>query len=92
MSKSQESEVNQPGSGHGPPYTWIPAPRFREDKLRGNDPPVADRESEGVLAGLMNQAPTQFHFVRSTHGACRGAEPLCVHNRAPKSGGQGVDS
>ena len=22
---------------------WIPAPRFHEDKLRGNDPPEADR-------------------------------------------------
>ena len=26
------------------PY-WIPAPRFHEDKLRGNDPPEADRRS-----------------------------------------------
>ena len=35
-----------------PPSRWIPAPRFHEDKLRGNDrrecPPEADRESEGV--------------------------------------------
>jgi hypothetical protein len=36
------------GGGHSPPYDWIPAPRFHEDKLRGNDPPEADRESEGV--------------------------------------------
>jgi hypothetical protein len=37
--------------GHSPPYAlipWIPAPRLHEDKLRENDPPEADRESEGV--------------------------------------------
>ena len=39
----------------GCPDIWIPAPRiredrprFHEDKLRGNDPPEADWESEGV--------------------------------------------
>ena len=26
-----------------PPSRWIPAPRLHEDKLRGNDPPEADR-------------------------------------------------
>jgi hypothetical protein len=36
----------------GNPQNWIPAPRFHEDRLRGNDkgecPPEADREFEGV--------------------------------------------
>jgi hypothetical protein len=31
-----------------PPYDWIPAPRFHEDKFRGNDPPEADRGFGGV--------------------------------------------
>ena len=45
------------GGGHSPPYDWIPAPRFHEDKLRGNDPPEADREFEGVRQNPLGIPP-----------------------------------
>ena len=44
--------VLQMGNHGGCPDIWIPAPRFHEDKLRGNDKRGAGeascRESEGV--------------------------------------------
>ena len=55
---------------------WIPAPRFHEDKLRGNDkerrgPPQADRGFGGVDA-----LEASFASLVVAIGACRGAVRL----------------
>jgi len=40
--------VERDSAGGQSPPVWIPAPRLREDKLRGNDPPEADLRRTGV--------------------------------------------
>jgi hypothetical protein len=50
------------GGGHSPPYDWIPAPRFHEDMLRGNDPPEADLRRTG---GLVVDSPQDEGYPTS---------------------------
>ena len=61
---------------------WIPAPRLHEDKLRGNDPPEADRGFGGV---------PQFPILPPRMGDHKGVDGS-LRNWIPASAGMTKES
>ena len=75
MKASLEADLMRPwvvgSGGHSPPYGWIPAPRFHEDRLRGND----GRELQGLVpAGSPRVSLGPHSFSSPKNGGSKGVE------------------